>query len=431
MNRFLFLFIIAITLVACNKDDDFVPKAEIDKQSLQFTQSIGIDSFTIISNTNWVIEKNADWVALSKTSGNSGELIKVAVEENTAALRTATITVRFEGVPEIKIEVTVTQAKALETVKLFILNEGTFPGTSEISCYDMQTETLTKFSTINNGKTLGVGANDLAIYGSKLYCVVTGTADTEGHVEVINPETGMSIKRIDVKTADGKNAQPRRIVFHENKAYVTTYSQNVIRLDTASLSVDNTANLSGTYAEGICFYNDKLYVCNSGQGDGNSIAVISLDSFTETDTITVPHNPTMIEATASGEIYFVTADATWMGGNPSNLHLLNPERKQVTAFDVRASKIALAKDFVYAVATNWFDTDYISKINLQTQAVEDIHNIFEEYAIVYGVSVNPLNGDIYLTNTGQDVVVFDKDGKKKLNLKTGIAMTATVVPLIR
>jgi DNA-binding beta-propeller fold protein YncE len=141
----------------------------------------------------------------------------------------------------------------------------------------------------------------------------------------------------------------------------------------------------------------------------------------------------MIEATASGEIYFVTADLTWNpGGNPSNLYLLNPERKQITrTFDVRASKIALAKDFIYVVATNWYDMDYISKINLQTKTVADISDIYEEYAIVYGVTVNPLNGDIYLTNTGQDVVAFDKDGNEKFNFKTGIAMTAAVVPLIK
>jgi DNA-binding beta-propeller fold protein YncE len=431
MNRFLFLSFIAITLIACNKEDDFVPKAEIDKQSLQFSQHRGIDSFTITSNVSWLIEKNAGWITLSETEGNSGKLIKVTVAENTtAALRTASITVKFEGIPEIKIDVT--QSKALETAGLFILSEGAFPSASDISCYDMKTETLSKFSVLN-GKTLGVGANDLAIYGSKLYCVVTGSADTEGHIEVINPATGMSIKRIDVKTEDGNNAQPRRIVFHENKAYVTTYSQSVIRLDTASLNIDNTAALSGMYAEGICCYEDKLYVCNSGQGNGNSISVINLGSFTEMETITVPLNPTMIEATASGEIYFVTADATWMpGGNPSNLHLLNLERKQVTrTFDIRASKIALAEDFIYAVATNWTDADYISKINIQTKAVADISSIFEEYAMVYGVSANPLNGDVYLTNTGQDVYVFDKDGNEKFNFKTGIAMTATVVPLIK
>jgi hypothetical protein len=433
MNRFLIL-LFAVTLIACNKDDDFVPKADVDKLSLQFSQNSGIDSFTIMSNVGWTIEKDAEWITLSKTPGNSGELINVSVEENAGVTpRTAVITVKFDGLlPDIRIDVS--QSKALETAGLFILSENTFGSGnfSDISYYDMKTGQLTKnYFSQRNGKALGEGANDMAIYGSKLYCVVTGTEDTEGHIEVINPETGTSIKRIDVKKDDGKYARPRRIIFYEDKAYVTTYSNSVVRLDTASLTVDGRATLNGTYAEGICRYNDKLYVCNSGQGTGTTVSVISPDSFTETETITVPRNPTMIEATASGEIYLTTA-SIW-GGAPSNLHLLDPERKQVThTFDVRASRIALAKDFIYAVDFDYSDfSDHISKINLANQRKENISSIFEEYAMVYSISANPLNGDIYLTNYGDDVVAFDKNGHEKFHLNTGIPYTATVVPVIK
>jgi hypothetical protein len=310
------------------------------------------------------------------------------------------------------------------------LNENFFPDSiSRISYYDVKTGVTHKnYFFQKNGKELGYGANDLAIYGSKLYCVVGGV--TEGHIEVINPETGISIKRVSVKNEDGTNSQPRSITFHENKAYITTYSQKVIRLDTASLNIDGTANLSGTYTEGICLYNDNLYVCNSGWGSGNTISVVSLSSFTETGTITVPSNPMSIKATASGEIYFTTAG--WSMASPSNLHLLNPEQKQVTTLDVRASKLALTKDFIYAVDFFYGDyADHISKINLQTKEVTDVSDMFGDYYMVYDISVNPLNGDIYLTDQGQNVVVFDKDGNETLNLKTGVNITSKVVPVIR
>jgi hypothetical protein len=351
--------------------------------------------------------------------------------ENTVTTpRTAVITVKVEGLPDIPINVS--QSKALETTGLFILSEGVYSsGTADISYYDMKTGLLSKnYFSQKNGKALGDGVNDLAIYGSKLYCVVTGGTENtpEGYIEVINPETGISIKRV-------MSDQPRRIIFHENKAYVTTYSNSVIRLDTASLNIDGTASLSGTYAEGICYYDSKLYVCNSGQGTGNTVSVVNLSSFTETEAISVPQNPVMIEATASGDIYFTTSSiwAGWVEETPPNLHLLNPVQKQVShTFDVRASKIALAKDFIYAIDLDYGDySDHISKINLQTKAVEDITDIFEEYIAVYGISVNPLNGDIYLTNQGQDAVVFDKDGNEKFGMKTGINYTMTVVPVIK
>jgi hypothetical protein len=129
----------------------------------------------------------------------------------------------------------------------------------------------------------------------------------------------------------------------------------------------------------------------------------------------------------------------WEGVNevtPPSLHILDPVQKKVTkTFDIRASRIALAKDFIYAVDMEYgeyYETiDHINKINLKTKAKENLSNIFEDYTMVYNVSVNPLNEDFYLTNQGQDAVAFDKDGNEKFSLKTGIPITSTVVPYIK
>jgi len=436
MNRFFILLFFAITIIACNKNDDFVPHAEVNKLSLQFSNEAGTDSFGITSNANWIIEKNAAWLTLSKESGNSDAAIEVSADENTiTAPRSATITVKVDGLPDIVIAVT--QSKALETTGLYILSEGYYnSNTSNLAYYDMKTEQLTVnyFTQRNNNGQLGDGANDLAIYGSKLYCVVSG-GNTPGHVEIINPETGVSIKRLTIEE-NGIVSSPRFITFYGNKAYITTYSNNIVRLDTTTLEIDGKADLSGTYPEGICQYNGHLYVCNSGQGAGTTISVVNINSFNEIETITVPQNPLMIEATASGEIYFSTSDLTWNGGNPSNLHLLNPVEKRVAnTFNIRASRIALGKDFIYAVDFDWNEySDHISKINLQTKAITDISSWVEDFSdmyTVYNVSVNPLNNDIYLTNQGQDCLVFDKDGTQKFALETGIAVTSTVVPVIK
>ncbi|MDR1593202.1 MAG: hypothetical protein LBS43_01800 [Prevotellaceae bacterium] len=437
MKKIFILFVLALTLVACKKDDDFVPELKVDPTSLSFLHSGETKSFTITSNTDWIIEKDADWVTktsgnssadaewitVSKILGNSNATVEVTVAENTAATpRTAVITVKADGLPDVEIEVT--QSKALETVGLFILSEGAWgTGTSDIAYYNVKTgETTKNYYTQKNGKPLGNGANDLAIYGSKLYCTVTDA----GYVDVINSETGESITRIIVDS-------PRRVIFHDNKAYVTTYSQSVVRIDTASLEIDGTADLSGNNAEGICFYNDNLYVCNSGWGAGNTISVVDINSFEETESIDVPQNPMMIEATPSGEIYFTTAsvyDENWTVTAPTNLHVLDPEQKTVTTLDIRASKIALAKDFIYVVDYDYV-LNYINKINLQTKAVENISDIVHEFFMVYGVSVNPLNGDFYLTNQGQDVVAFDTNVEEKFDLKTGVPFGAAVVPIIK
>jgi hypothetical protein len=437
MNRFFKLAFIAFTFVtfftACNKDDEFVPNAKVDKQSLQFSSDGGTDSITITSNTDWTVEENADWITLSPTSGNANALVLFNVTENTTTTqRTATVTVKARGLSDI--EIRVEQSKALETVGLYILSEGTWgTNTSDIAYYDFKTEQLSqKYFSQQNSKPLGDGANELAIYGSKLYCIVSGSSTfPDGYIEVINPENGVSIKRIPVTKEDGTNASPRSIIFHEDKAYVTTYSQKVVRLDTASLTIDRTASLSGTYAEGICMYNGNFYICNSGQGAGNTISVVNLASFTETETISVPQNPVAIKATTSGEIYFTTA-SVW-GGASANLHILNPVQKQVTkTFGIMASKLTLTEDFIYTVDPDYFgEEERINKINLQTKEVSNLSNMVEEYFMVYSLSANPLNGDIYLGNQGQNVIAFSKEGNEKLSLKTGIGYTLSVVPIIK
>jgi hypothetical protein len=435
MNKFLNLAFVAVMLfilAACNKEEDFVPSVKVDKETLQFPYGGGVDSLAITSNADWVIEEDADWITLSKTSGNSNAVVSVTVTENTVTTaRNATITVKVAGLADVKIEVT--QSKALETVGLYILSEGSWgQGNAEIFYYDLKTEQITKKFSELNGKSIGDGVNSLALYGSKLYCTVSG--GTEGYVEVINPETGVSIKRVPV-VKDGTNASPRNIIFHEGKAYVTTYSSSVVRIDTALLNIDGTAELSGNRSEGICLYNDNFYICNSGGGSGNTISVVNRASFTETKTITVPQNPVMIEATASGDIYFTTF-AVWENGIisiPSNLHILNPERERVTkTFDVRASKIALTKDFVYAIDFDWGTyVDNISRIDLQTQNVTDIVSIYEDYYMVYSVSVNPLNGDFYLGNQGANVVAYSKDNSEKFNFRTTVPYILTVVPILK
>jgi hypothetical protein len=410
-----------------------VPSIDANKQSFQFTHNAEVDSFAVISNVNWTIEGGADWITLSARSGlaNANDFVKINVAENTVTTaRDATITLKAEGLSNIEIKIE--QSKALELVRIFMLSEGYVNNegnTGSISYYDVAKNEFTKnyFSTAN-GKPLGDGANDLAIYGSKLYCAVTGgtTNTADGYIEVINPATGVSIQQIPVD-------RPRRIIFHENKAYVTTYSQSVVCIDTASLTIDKTATLSGTYAEDICLYNGNLYICNSGWGSGNTISVVNLKSFTETETITVPQNPSMIEATTSGEIYFTTADASWSGGGPSNLHILDPVQKQIThTFDIRASKIALAGDFIYSVDNDWATYEsFIHRVNIQTRAKEDISDIVHDFYAAYSVAVNPLNGDFYVGGSGQDVAWFDKDANEVDDFKTGKAYVIKVVPVIR
>lgn len=78
-------------------------------------------------------------------------------------------------------------------------------------------------------------ANDIALYGSKLYIVV----NVSSTIEVIDFQTGISIKQIPMFTDNGSSRQPRHIAFYENKAYVCSFDGTVARIDTTSLQIES------------------------------------------------------------------------------------------------------------------------------------------------------------------------------------------------
>lgn len=329
---------------------------------------------------------------------------------------------------------TVITLHRIETVALYILSEGSWGSSnSDFAYYDFTTATLTsKYYSAKNGSTLGDTGNDLKLYGSKMYCVVSGQSmTTGGSIKVINPVTGELIEEIPATDADGNPDQPRRIAVSGGKVYVTMYSGSVACIDTTSLEITNRASLSGAYPEGICAYNGNLYICNSGQGSGNTISVVNIGSFTETSAIEVAMNPVDIGVTSAGDIYFTTADNTWGGGDPSNLYKFNVSNPEsITNFNIRAGKLAIGKDYVYTIDTDWDDySTVIKKVNLKTNAVSDfiIGGLANPWFMGYNISVNPTNGDVYLLNMGEDVYVYDSEGNFVNSLSTGTGNGSTVV----
>ncbi|MDR2038619.1 MAG: hypothetical protein LBQ60_11915 [Bacteroidales bacterium] len=324
-----------------------------------------------------------------------------------------------------------------ESIALYILSEGGMgQGNSDLSYYDIRTQMLsTKYFSGQNTTPLGDTGNDLKLYGSKMYCVVSGPAmSAGGHIEVIDPKTGLSVKRILATDADGNPDMPRRIALADGKVYVTMYSGSVARIDTTTLEINGRVPLSGSYPEGICTYGGKLYVCNSGQGPGNTISVIDLSGFTETGTIKVPENPSMIEATPKGDIYFTTADYSWANGDVSKLHRFNvSDIENIKTFDIRASKLVIGQEYVYVVETDWttYGT-YFSKVNLKTDEVGDFISDGTSIMLGYNICMDPTNGDIYVSQSmGDWIYCYDSAGKKKIILKTKVVNGSAIAFITR
>jgi YVTN family beta-propeller protein len=301
--------------------------------------------------------------------------------------------------------------------------------------YDVENSLSYKdyFQTQNQRK-LGDTPNDLKIYGSKIYCVVNGS----NTVEVMDASTGFSIRRISLTNDAGNGRQPRYITFHENKAYVCNFDGTVARIDTASLAVEATVEC-GKNPDGICVANNKLYVSNSGGLDNpnysNTVSVVDIESFTEINRIAVIVNPGKMFADSEGNVYLISR------GNYVNIprvfQRIDSRTDEVRIFyNLNATNFTICNDTAYLYSydsysgNSWFKT-----FDCKTEQIIKESFISDGTAIntPYGIDVNPLNGDVYITDVYNytvqgDVYCFDRNGKQKFKIENiGLNPNVTVV----
>ncbi|KAA6316711.1 hypothetical protein EZS27_033019, partial [termite gut metagenome] len=200
----------------------------------------------------------------------------------------------------------------LGKAELYILCEGLFNlNNSSLAHYTFSSHAIVSdyFRQINR-RGLGDTANDMAIYGSKLYMVI----NVSSPLEIVDLKTGRSLNRISFTTENGSSRQPRHIAFDKGKAYICAFDGTVARIDTASYQMEAQIKV-GRNPDGICVQNNKLYVSNSGGLDSpnydNTVSVVDIHSFTEIKRITVGDNPGKICADAYGDVYVAVR------GNPT------------------------------------------------------------------------------------------------------------------
>ena len=275
----------------------------------------------------------------------------------------------------------------------YLLNEGSWSGNNaEISRINITQGTIDPqwFSRLN-GRGLGDVAQDLVHYGSRLYCTVWNS----NTLEVIDPSSGQSVEQIGFA---GRG--PRYIVCHNGKVYVSCYDRSVVRIDTVSLEIEASCPLTGMQPEQMCLCGENLVVCNSWQyaSDGtttlydNTVSVVDLATFTETEKIVVGTNPTRIQALdlTTQELTPLAYAATAMDLHGGALY------HYITTYDAQWNPAAL-----------FFRTDLTT---LQTSPI--LTSVSMPYA--YGITVDPTTGNLFIcnspyTSTG-DLYCYTPDG---------------------
>lgn len=322
----------------------------------------------------------------------------------------------------------------------YVLNEGNMGSnkcTLDFFDYTKGTYYRNIYAEINPEviKELGDVGNDIKIYGSKLYIVV----NVSNKIEVLDAKTAKRIKSIPLQNC-------RYLTFKGGKAYASSYvgpvdinpnapKGKVVEIDTVSLSVQREATV-GYQPEEIEIVGNQLFVANSGgymvPNYDKTISVIDLNTFTETKKIDVAINLHRLKKDNYGDLY-VTSRGDYYDV-PSNLYLIDAATGTIKKnFNIAVNEMIIVNDKLYFYGNEFnYNTHTYKKtfgiIDVKTEQVISNRIIDSEYESIiktpYGIAVNPITEDIYITDARNYVSMgfvycFDKNGKFKWKTEGG------------
>lgn len=316
-------------------------------------------------------------------------------------------------------------------------NKGNNMATLDYYSYDENKYFLNIYAERNPAivKELGDVGNDLQIYGNRLYAVI----NCSNFIEVTDLKTTKHIGTIQIPSC-------RYIVFHKNKAYVSSYASAdgtdlyakqgyVAQIDTASLRVERIVAV-GSQPEEMAIIGEKLYVANSmcvptGELD-HTVSVIDLNSFTEIKKIDVAPNLHRIKADRYGYIY-VSSRGDYYNGK-SDLFMIDSRTDEVKgALSIPVNNMCISGDSLYIVSKEFnYITGYSESVyaiaDTRTQKIVTRNFISDgtdsSIDIPYGIAVNPVSKEIFITDakdfiTPGKVYCFTPEGKKKWEQTAG------------
>ena len=309
-----------------------------------------------------------------------------------------------------------------ETTGVYFLNAGKWnSNNSTLDYYNPETKELTTkvFSSVN-GRGLGDTANDMLIYGSKMYIAVNASATIE-----VTDLSGKSLNTIKPKDDTDTPQQPRMLTAYNGNVYVTLFDGHLACIDTTTMEITKKVKV-GPNPEGVCELNGKLYVANSGGYNlvpDSTLSVVDANSFTVTSTVKVMTNPKTIQKDSEGHLYVLSLGDFNIPEN-NTLQRLTISGDNVTSSVVESNSQIISttcndKIYIYsAKQENWVVTGFEFKVYDAKKAQMESSGFITDGTVVnnaYCMSSDPVTNNVYIgtsdyTNTG-DMYIFTSDGK--------------------
>lgn len=304
----------------------------------------------------------------------------------------------------------------------YIINEGLYgQNNSSISFIDLAAGTVNNnvYEAANNGSSLGDTGNDFEIFGNKGYIAV----DNSNKIEIIDLKTFKSLGFVDL----GVGSSPRDVVIIDSTlGYVTSlYTNKLIKFNPSTKQVLKLIDV-GDKPEAAVFANGKIYVTNSGFGNGKTVSVVDLTTDTEIAKLNVGVNPRFAHKADDGSVYVVCSgsyDATGKGGVYKIVNLTVTDSVIINS---NPGESTLINNSTMVVANNFG----LFKVNLSNMSVEansfvnamDINPIF---GVIYSVAYDKVNNVLYCGNPKDfqqngEVVVLNLNGQELKRYNVGI-----------
>lgn len=304
----------------------------------------------------------------------------------------------------------------------YILNSGMMgSNNSKLTYFDLLSGTLTTniFST-QNGRGIGDSANDMLIYGSKMYISVTGSA-----VVFITDLKGKLIDQVELIGEDTKLA-PRQLMSDGGKVYISYREGYIASVDTSTFAV--TKAKVGPYPEGMACVGNKIYVAitdaNNHPNYANIVQVLDKATLQVEKELEVAYNPQTFHKVSSQWLYLVSRGN--YGDKPAALQKINLLTDEVVTIEGVYPTLMVIADqgYAYILSTeydaDWNESVKYYKFNIDEEKVE----VFVTEELVphgYCIARDPLTGyiligtsdyistgDVYiLTHRGELVHKFD------------------------
>lgn len=285
-------------------------------------------------------------------------------------------------------------------------------------------------------KGLGDTGNDVQVYKGKVFVVVNGSHK----VEIMDAYSMKRLAQVDIPNC-------RFIAFDGNHAYVTSYvakDKEALKtqkgalycIDLDTYKVTGQVNV-GYQPEQLVIRDGKAYVANSGgyvAGYDDTVSVVDLKSMKVDYDIKVAVNLELMLVDAEGTIW-VSSRGNYSDVSSTLNYLVKKGDKYELggSVNVPVSSMALAGDKIYVIGTTynpttWKPTTTYNIVNVKTRELESGSFITDgtESGITtaFTVTVNPGNGDIYVTDAKDYVSsgtlhCYTGSGKHKWSVRTG------------